>query len=479
MLLTGANPPILRASVMAIFIIISLGLARESGIYQSLSLAALTILIFDPQSLFTASFMLSFAATLGIVYLYPILFKPFINSYFWVKWLMGLFLVSISAQIFVDPLLALYFNKISVIGIISNLVIVPLSGILTSLGIVFYLVNSLLSFLTPIVTLAINITVKLLYWLVVYFADVSFATARVPTPSILFLSCYYVFVWGIFKLKKYPGMAFLLIPALILPFGKSYIDDYRLKKQLSVTFLDVGYGDAVHIRFPNGQNWLIDTGGSFNPYFDVGQRIVCPYLWGQGVKKLDKIIITNFTVPRTGGLEAITDNFEVSQIITSEAIYQDDDFKNIMSFIRDRRIYFSKVSEGDSFIADKSKLSVLSPKTVSKHRENNSLVLQFEYYGNKILFTSDMPYRIQKQLAVSDMDLSSTVLELPKHGKKGLGEEFMSAVSPEVVIASKGKNPLYDPDEFNDKKIYSTTDNGAIRITFYENKTYKIDTYKK
>jgi competence protein ComEC len=193
MAVTGNNPPVVRATIMAISIFISLSLNRSSLTYQALALAAAVILIFDPQALFTASFQLSFAATIGIVYLYPRLIKPFQKFPAWFRNPVGgSIAVSLASQLGVMPLLSFYFHKIFFAGIISNILIVPLTGVITGLGIVLYLVHFISGPLTSFAAWITSFLIKLLMLQVHYFANLPYAAVHVATPALWGVGVYYL-----------------------------------------------------------------------------------------------------------------------------------------------------------------------------------------------------------------------------------------------------------------------------------------------
>ena len=117
---TGANPPALRAAIMFSSVLIALALDREPLIYNSLALSALLILLFAPQQLFTASFQLSYAATVGIIYFYRKIYSVFGNIKNAVlRFFTGVFSVTVSAQIALIPVCLYYFAKISLISLIE------------------------------------------------------------------------------------------------------------------------------------------------------------------------------------------------------------------------------------------------------------------------------------------------------------------------------------------------------------------------
>ncbi|HEA47214.1 MAG TPA: ComEC family competence protein [bacterium] len=130
-LITGLRPPVIRATLMVIIGLVSLTIGRDTPLLAILSLACLIILLLNPLSLFDASFKLSFLAVAGIVY-----FTPFLEIRLkrLPRWLKRPLAISLSAQLFILPLLAFYFNRLPLIGVITNLIVAPLITIVLALG---------------------------------------------------------------------------------------------------------------------------------------------------------------------------------------------------------------------------------------------------------------------------------------------------------------------------------------------------------
>jgi len=130
-ILTGLRAPVLRATIMASVGLFSLLIDRDIHPLVILSLAALIILVFNPLSLFTASFQLSFIAVGGIIYLVPYLGERLRRLAFRLSDSLA---VSLAAQISILPLLAFYFNQLPLIGAVTNLIIAPVITVILSLG---------------------------------------------------------------------------------------------------------------------------------------------------------------------------------------------------------------------------------------------------------------------------------------------------------------------------------------------------------
>jgi competence protein ComEC len=135
--ITGASTPVVRATVMGVFILVALLIKREADIYNSLSLAAIFILIMNPRELFSISFQLSFVSVLAIITIYPklksLLRLESVNIRFLRVILEG-FAVSLSAWLGTFGFILYYFKIFSPITVIANIFIVPLATLITLSG---------------------------------------------------------------------------------------------------------------------------------------------------------------------------------------------------------------------------------------------------------------------------------------------------------------------------------------------------------
>lgn len=191
-LAAGANPPVMRAALTAVAVIISLALAREPDAWQSLSLAAFCILAARPQSLFTPSFQLSFAATAGILFIYPRLYALCAGLPALPRRFCAASAVSVSAQLAVAPLLALYFGKLPVSGLASNIVIVPLAGLITVTGLASYLAALPGPWLAGPAALVNTWLVRAVLLAVDFFSGLKYASVPVAPPPLPLVIAYYI-----------------------------------------------------------------------------------------------------------------------------------------------------------------------------------------------------------------------------------------------------------------------------------------------
>ena len=132
-LVVGAEASVLRAAVMAILLLTAIALDREPSLLNSLALAAIVILAVRPGDLAEPGFQLSFGATLGILLLARGIRASLVDRR-WPRWLADAVAVSASAQLIVTPIMLHHFNQLSLIGVLANLVVVPLAGLATLIG---------------------------------------------------------------------------------------------------------------------------------------------------------------------------------------------------------------------------------------------------------------------------------------------------------------------------------------------------------
>lgn len=192
-LVSGLDPPLVRAYLMFSAGLCAYLLRREGGAFQALVLAALAILIPSPRALFDAGFQMSFLAAYGLI-----AGMALWGKYIRIGGLRGhaasLFLMSFFAQLGLYPLLAVYFHKLSLVSLFSNMLLVPGSGIAMVLGFLlafFAKAGLALKLLVP----AAALFMKLFIGTVRFFAALPFSSVYLPEPSPLWITGFYLFAF--------------------------------------------------------------------------------------------------------------------------------------------------------------------------------------------------------------------------------------------------------------------------------------------
>lgn len=181
-LLTGARPSVIRATIMAIVLLVGFLLRREIRLSYSLVLAALIILMVNPRQLFNLGFQLSFISVISIVYLSPII-KNLCNLKFnlrnhknrFLKFFISALSVSLAAWLGVFPLVIYYFKIVSPIAVLANLVVVPYLALVIALGFSLLFVGIIFPVLAPVFAAPANLSVVVLLQIIKLFNQVPWA----------------------------------------------------------------------------------------------------------------------------------------------------------------------------------------------------------------------------------------------------------------------------------------------------------------
>jgi competence protein ComEC len=258
---------------------------------------------------------------------------------------------------------------------------------------------------------------------------------------------------------------------------------------LKVTFIDVGQGDSILVEFPGRQKMLVDGGGSHYGSFDVGERIVSPFLWDKGIKRIDYLVSTHPHPDHLQGLQAVMRNFRVGEFWEAHS-YPDDRTYTAALQALPARIPIRKLFRGDILHLGKVRIEVLHPPESqppsAAYSNNASLVLRISDRNSAFLLTGDIEAPAEKDILVYSrvshriFDLKyhpilrAEILKAPHHGSNSSSTwEFLQAVSPHILIVTAGQNNRYNfphPQVLDryaalGAAVYRTDLNGAVEIT--------------
>jgi competence protein ComEC len=205
-MLTGANTPVMRATIMAAMLLLGYFLEREGNIYNALSLAALIILAVNPWQLFEVSFQLSFLSVISIVLLSPkikSMFPEKLNKIPWIGFLISIFSVSFAAWLGLLPLIAYYFGILSPITILANMIIVPYMTIIVASGFSLALIGVLIPSLSPIFAASNELFISILFKINSFLIAIPGAYFKLPSISFAYVLLYYALLISVFNLLKF------------------------------------------------------------------------------------------------------------------------------------------------------------------------------------------------------------------------------------------------------------------------------------
>ena len=453
MFLTGLTPSIIRACIMCIISLISGLIIRRYDIANSLGISLLIILINNPFAINSLSVLLSYFGFLGIIVLGSFTIKE-VNKVIKnniLRYILNIVISSVAAQIFIFPIILYIFGTISLTFIFSNLLIIPLSTVITIIGLFIMICPlQIFGFVEPLIELTINI--------VGFFSNIGISKIYCIIPNIKEIITYYVMSLYlyymlrrdyIYKIKhffrKYKK---IIVIILLLSIGTSYI--YKnIQKDLYINFIDVGQGDSTLITTQFNKKILIDGGGSeFGSTFDVGEKTLLPYLLKKKIHKLDYVIISHFDSDHVGGILTILEELNVKQVLIPKQVEYSENYNKFLDIIKKRNIKIKIVEEGNTINIDKNTyLDILWPeeKQIKDNvLNNNSLIVRLCYKNFKMLFTGDIEEIAEQRLLQkyeNTEKLTADILKVAHHGSKSSSiAEFLEKVNPRIALIGVGKN---------------------------------------
>ncbi len=510
-LLAGAQPPVVRSFVMALFIVVALGTDRLKSPFTTLAGAALVILLYDPLSLEEASFQLSFSAVAAIMLIVPPLLQrqggherqlSGVERVRW--WLLGGVAVTVAATIGTMPLLLYHFNRITTVSVVANLIIEPLVCLW---AMVFgFLALPLLFVSLPAADLLLQIGSWALIAAVAvaaFFSSQQFSSIWLPSPAPWAMALYFtvLVIWlapvpgSLGRHRPLAGIAFfccLLIFFLPLtPMAK------RFREQDRVSVLDVGHGNGILIELRDGRNVLVDGGSRSSPGFDCGAALIAPYLWHRGIAKLDDIIISHADADHYNGIPTVLKRFAVDRLWLP---YLDGDkpgFAQLCQLAAEHDVTIM-FPDGGTFIEGEGyQLIAIGTATgapAARHwihagdatEDDNGLVVLLKTARVSILFPGDIGRARERELLATRESLRAELMLAAHHGSQTSNSpDFLAAVAPKHLIVSSGdrRGGLFPSTSLrtfvqqHDTMLLTTVDHGTIVIDTTED-GYRIQSYK-
>ena len=495
-LLAGCVPPVIRSAVMGALAFLALALDREREARRILLLTGLVMLTISPLLLFHISFQLSFLATAGLLYLAPVLGK-WLEGFHLGPWLSTGLAITLAAQLSTLPVLAWYFNQLSISSLLANLTIVPLVELIIVLGLFAGLLAFLLPFLGGLAYAADSLLLGLVYELSRWMASLPGSQIWLPSMGWGAVVIYYAMlsvpvmdeVWRN-KILEWIGarrqqMVLLLLAALVFAVSSSF----SKADELTLSVVDVGQGDAVVLHLPHGRALLFDTGGTRDGEFDIGARVLVPYLRHYGIQEVAAIFLTHAHADHAGGAGAVLKSMPVG------AVYTADEGRD--AYAQAMRIgsadpllqKLHPVQEGAVFEIDGVRIEVVyAPVMPAQGQETGneaSNVYRIVYGQASFLITGDLIKDNEQVILKGGKSVHSTVLKVGHHGSdSSSSREFLQAVAPSFAVISVGANNSFghprqevlDRLQESGIEVFRTDRDGEIKFCT-DGKTMRVEKY--
>ena len=500
--LTNVGPPVWRATFMLTLFLGARLLYRQRSMLNAIGIAALGVLIWDPQALFGASFQMTFLCVLVIAGIcVPLLERtsqPFVRGLRQLAALAydrscapyiaqfrldirmiakqlgrfigarvaelclvatGRFALAFAEILFVSLLMQLgmalpmayYFHRVTMTALPANILVLPLTEIMmpaavlaTTLGYVWALLAKIPAYIAALSLHAITGTIHILGHLRV-------ADLRVPTPSLAAIF-FCAFALAISMLLSQKRALFassgLLLVALAAIWIVTIPPHPRLSpNNLEVTAIDVGQGDSLFLAFPDGHTALVDAGGMpgwTHSEFDIGEEVVSPYLWSRGIGHLDVVEVTHPHADHIGGMYAVLANFHPRELWIAKDTHSPE-MDALLQEADELGIKVCEYQSGDSLAFGRTAIRFLAPipGVFEKRKENEeSLVMKISYKNTSALLEGDAEKRAEKQIALEEPE--ADLLKVAHHGSAtSTTLELLAAVKPRYAVISVGVNNVY------------------------------------
>lgn len=499
--LSEFSPSVVRAVVMIFIHMFSKVSYRRYDFISCTAASALTMLIVNPFYLFNAGFQLSFMAVFCLSVMLPWSNRKidFMEENgaselltTGLRYLSPLLII----QIGMAPLTAYLFNYFSIVSLFINLPIIAISGMIIPLGICLIPISFISDILFGVGAQAAELLINIMLKLNELFFLPGIGFFNMVSPSIFFLLIFYGFFFFLssefFRIlyqrrrrKAITGYCCLIIILFMLMAAAADADYHDAE----LVFVDVGQGDCLHIRTPEGRNILIDGGGSQN--YKVGEKILLPYLLKNGVKNVDLAIVTHLHDDHYLGIEQLAGKMEIKKLGIYEAnrIREREiseqtglERQNILYLTKGDRIRIEKDIWIDILYPEEHTAEEYEKLILEEEDENKSSLLMKVYYkGLTVLMTGDLGLEGEKDILANYIDhpeaLDADVLKVGHHGSRySTGDSFLAAVDPQAAVFQVGKNNFGHPHPSVIEKcakkgiiIYRNDINGAIIFTYNEN----------
>ncbi len=440
--LLGFPPPATRAGV-------GLAVAGYARLRQELvppvavlALTALILLLFDPFSAHSVGAWLSFAAVGAVFWA--------IRATAGAPWYVRLVAPGIAATLMTAPITALAFGTVAPIGVLVNLLAIPLAGVAIPGAMLAVIVTLLLPPIGAMLARGAGLGLALLDALAGAGDRVPFGHLVMvagPAAALTWLVVLVVawWLWRAPRRRWVIGARVALVAAIVAwtgAFRAQSLDDCRC---LAISFLDVGQGDAAALRTPLGQ-WVVIDGGPRAPGNDAGRRVVVPYLRRHGAHALALMISTHSDADHLGGLPAVVAAFPPRLVIEPGEPLARPLYFEFLAAVEEAGSRWRAARAGDRIILDSVIIQVLSPDDdwmgVPVDVNDHGVVVLVTYGTTRVLFQADAGVPVEERLAgtVGHVDL----LKVGHHGSRSASsEDWLAELSPPVAVISVGARNRY------------------------------------
>jgi len=516
--IVGFQPSVVRALLMIELYLIAKLLERKPDPLNIVMSAAAINLLLRPYDLFDVGFQLSYAGVLGMILISPKILWLFhlsdedhvpnmrndrrIFHRRFVKEVGSAMALSVGASMASYPVIAVYFYRISFIGLLANIPLIPLSAIITALGFLLLPLTAISHSLGQLYGEATAYLTDLLLIVTRFSAHVPSAAHAAASPSWIFLALLAVAI--IFCLRASTRTRFLgrisislscffALWTLGVPFSNAMLA--KNEGKLQVLFFDVGQGDCILLYTPSGKSYFVDFGKVDMNGTATIERTAIPFLRAEDVTRIDAGFISHMHIDHFGGAPALLQNCNVASLMTSGERVGGKTSRMLDSLSRVQYTQLRVLGRGDALQLDSDlSLEVLHPDrhvleqkrtAYGKNIHSGMLAFKLVYRNTSFLFLGDVERSEEEEMLADYGDqLRSNVVKVAHHGSlTSSSKEFVEATHPEFAVISVGEhNHFGHPSPAivkrwmtNGAKVFRTDLDGAQLFVSDGNRVERVD----
>ncbi len=488
-IMVGTPVSAVRAITMFLFRLAAEWKGRTYDMQTALAVSAVLLLVGQPFYLLNAGFLMSFLAVASIVLLKPRLVPPVkaelvagekaqtgnrLQS-------LDNLTVSFAILFFTLPVQLYFYYETAVYAPLLNLLVLPLVGAVLAAGVGALSAMWLLPFI-PFLTKVLTLFV---HWILAAYEQggefarsITGATLTAGCPEAWQIICYAGLLCVVLLLKK-----LLWRYRMGLLCGAFLLLTMWTHQGLSVTMLDVGQGQCVCMRLPDGSAWLYD-GGSLDVN-QVGTYRIEPYLKSQGIGTLDAVFLSHGDTDHVSGVTEMLESGDITIKLLvlpcaeeESANLAESGFGELVLLAKHHGIPILWMEEGMAWENAGVSVQCLHPGSDSTFADSNagSMVLYLTYGDFSLLLTGDVEEEGEDELLQTLQENAIrqvTVLQVAHHGSKySSSEQLLAQIRPQVALISCGERNSYGhPHEETLKRladagshVFITPECGAIEV---------------
>lgn len=481
LLLVGPLPALVRSAVMGLLAVAALLAERPPAAANALGWAVILLVLDRPDVVNEPAFQLTVSATAGLL-----LGSPLLERRWWrlSRRLAIPLAASVAAQLATFPWSVPAFHLLSPLAPLLNLPAVPWTGLALGVSLVWTAVAMVAPGLAGRLLPLLDHLALPFSWPAKTGPGVWLPVPLLLSPAAAWLAALLAGLVLFWRPRRRwiawtapPAAGLLAVGVIAAPWLPGFVP---VRRGAELTLLDVGQGDAILLR--DGDRAILVDGGGWKRG-DLGGRVLLPALLGEGVRRLDAVVMTHPDRDHCGGLVDIAAYLTVREVWTSPGWRADGCAGRLLAL---PGAHVRQLWAGEKATVGRWHLRVLHPERNETRGENErSLVILAEAFGRRALLTGDIEsWAEARLLSCCERDLRVDFLKVAHHGSRTSStESFLEAAKPRLALISAGPHNLYhhpSPQiverlEEHGARVLRTDRDGMIRLVLREDGDTRIE----